>query len=121
MSQQRLREHLRTQLDDLKAKGLFKRERQLQGPQGSAIKVGGKEVVNFCANNYLGLANHPDIVAAAADGLKRFGYGMASVRFICGTQEFHKQIDNAISRILGKDDAILYSSCSDANSCPLET
>src|SRR6202521_6032602 len=78
MSNQRLRDQLRTQLDDLKAKGLYKRERQLQSPQGSAIKVGGRDVVNFCANNYLGLANHPDIVAAAMDRLKKFGYGMAS-------------------------------------------
>jgi glycine C-acetyltransferase len=121
MSQQRLREQLRTQLDDLKAKGLFKRERQLQGPQGSAIKVGDREVVNFCANNYLGLANHPDIVASAADGLKKYGYGMASVRFICGTQEIHKQFEAGIARFLGKDDAILYSSCWDANGGLFET
>jgi glycine C-acetyltransferase len=121
MSQQRLREQLRTQLDDLKAKGLFKRERQLQGPQGSAIRVGDREVVNFCANNYLGLANHPDIVAAAADGLKKYGYGMASVRFICGTQEIHKQFEASIARFLGKDDAILYSSCWDANGGLFET
>ena len=78
MTQQRLGEQLRTRLDDLKAKGLFKRERQLQGPQGSAIRVAGRDVVNFCANNYLGLANHPDIVAAAIDGLRKYGYGMAS-------------------------------------------
>src|SRR5213592_2512529 len=102
MSQQRLREQLRTQLDDLKHKGLYKRERQLQSPQGSAIKVGGKDVVNFCANNYLGLANHPDIVAAAAEGLKKYGYGMASVRFICGTQDIHKQFEAAVARFLGK-------------------
>jgi glycine C-acetyltransferase len=121
MSQQRLREQLRTQLDDLKVKGLFKRERQLQGPQGSAIRVGDREVVNFCANNYLGLANHPDIVAAAVDGLKKYGYGMASVRFICGTQEIHKQFEAGIARFLGKDDAILYSSCWDANGGLFET
>jgi glycine C-acetyltransferase len=121
MGQQRLRDLLRTQLDDLKAKGLYKRERQLQSPQGSAIRVGNKEVVNFCANNYLGLANHPEIVAAAMDGLKRFGYGMASVRFICGTQEIHKQFESAVARFLGKDDAILYSSCWDANGGLFET
>jgi glycine C-acetyltransferase len=121
MTQQRLRDQLRTQLDDLKAKGLFKRERQLQGPQGSAIRVAGREVVNFCANNYLGLANHPDIVAAAMDGLKKYGYGMASVRFICGTQDIHKQFENAVARFLGKDDAILYSSCWDANGGLFET
>ena len=121
MSQQRLRDLLRTQLDDLKAKGLYKSERQLQSPQGSGIKVAGRDVVNFCANNYLGLANHPEIVAAAADGLKKFGYGMASVRFICGTQEIHKQFESAVARFLGKDDAILYSSCWDANGGLFET
>lgn len=121
MSQARLREHLRTQLDDLKAKGLYKRERQLQSPQGSGITVAGRDVVNFCANNYLGLANHPEIVAAAAEGLNRFGYGMASVRFICGTQEIHKQFEGSIARFLGKDDAILYSSCWDANGGLFET
>src|SRR5262245_46416358 len=106
MSDRTLRDLLRSQLDDLKTRGLYKRERQLQGPQGSGIRVGGKDVVNFCANNYLGLANHPDIVAAAADGLKRFGYGMASVRFICGTQENHRQFEQAIAQFLGKADAI---------------
>src|SRR5207249_7084681 len=109
------------QLDDLRAKGLYKRERQLQTPQGAAVRVGGREVVNFCANNYLGLANHPAIVEAAREGLNRFGYGMASVRFICGTQELHKQLEGAIARFLGKDDAILYSSCWDANGGLFET
>lgn len=121
MSDQRLRDILGAQLDDLKSKGLYKRERQLQGPQGSAITVGGREVVNFCANNYLGLANHPDIVNAAADGLKCYGYGMASVRFICGTQEIHRQFEQAIAGFLGKKDAILYSSCWDANGGLFET
>jgi glycine C-acetyltransferase len=121
MSTSRLGELLQTQIDDLKARGLFKRERQLQGPQGSGIAVAGREVINFCANNYLGIANHPDIVAAAHDGLDRFGYGMASVRFICGTQEIHKQFESAIARFLGKDDAILYSSCWDANGGLFET
>ncbi|MBM3995070.1 MAG: glycine C-acetyltransferase [Planctomycetes bacterium] len=121
MSSQRLCDHLRSQLDDLKAKGLYKRERQLQSPQGSGIRVGGREVVNFCANNYLGLANHPQIIAAADEGLKKFGYGMASVRFICGTQEIHKQFESAVARFLGKDDAILYSSCWDANGGLFET
>src|SRR5438034_9917934 len=121
MSDLALRELLRTQLDDLKAKGLFKRERQLQGPQGSAIRVGGREVINFCANNYLGLANHPAIVEAAQEGLRRYGYGMASVRFICGTQELHKKLEAAIAGFLRKDDAILYSSCWDANGGLFET
>ena len=121
MSRQRLRDLLRTQLDDLQAKGLYKRERQLQGPQGAAIKVADREVVNFCANNYLGLANHPDIVAAAKEGLAKYGYGMASVRFICGTQDIHKRFEQAVARFLGKDDAILYSSCWDANGGLFET
>jgi len=121
MSQQRFQALLRTQLDDLQAKGLYKRERQLQGPQGSAITVADQEVINFCANNYLGLANHPDIVAAAMDGLKHYGYGMASVRFICGTQEIHRQFEHAIAGFLGKSDTILYSSCWDANGGLFET
>jgi len=121
MSDQRLRDHLQNQLADLQAKGLYKRERQLQGPQGSAIRVGGRDVINFCANNYLGLANHPAIVEAAHDGLRRYGYGMASVRFICGTQDIHKQFEAEIARFLGKEDAILYSSCWDANGGLFET
>src|SRR2546422_11583299 len=115
MSAQRLRDLLRTGLDELETQGLFKKERQLQGPQGSAIRVGGREVINFCANNYLGLANHPGIVAAAHEGLDTFGYGLSSVRFICGTQELHKQLEAAVARFFHKDDAILYSSCWDAN------
>jgi glycine C-acetyltransferase len=121
MSDQRLRDHLRPQLDDLRARGLYKRERQLQGPQGSAIRVAQGEVINFCANNYLGLANHPAIVEAAHEGLRRYGYGMASVRFICGTQDLHKQLETAIARFFGKGDAILYSSCWDANGGLFET
>jgi glycine C-acetyltransferase len=121
MNDQSLRAHLRAQLDDLGAKGLTKRERQLQGPQGAAIQVAGREVINFCANNYLGLANHPAVVEAAHDGLRRYGNGMASVRFICGTQDIHKQFEAAIARFLGKDDAILYSSCWDANGGLFET
>ena len=103
------------------ASGLTKRERQLQGPQGSAIRVQDRDVVNFCANNYLGLANHPAIVAAAHEGLDRYGYGMASVRFICGTQDIHKKLEADLARFLGKDDAILYSSCWDANGGLFET
>src|SRR3954452_13641076 len=100
MSDKHLLQVLRPQLDDLRAKGLYKRERQLQGPQGSAIRVGGGEVINFCANNYLGLANHPALVEAAHEGLGRFGYGLASVRFICGTQDLPKQLESAIARFL---------------------
>jgi glycine C-acetyltransferase len=116
-----LRDVLRPQLEDLKAKGLYKRERQIEGPQGSEIEVGGREVLNFCANNYLGLANHPAIVAAAQEALRQYGYGMASVRFICGTQTLHKDLEAAIARFFGKDDAILYSSCWDANGGLFET
>lgn len=121
MSDPRFQETLKARIDELRQKGLFKRERRLQGPQGSGIRVADHEVINFCANNYLGLANHPAIVEAAAEGLRRYGYGMASVRFICGTQDLHKQLEAAIARFLGKADAILYSSCFDANTGLFET
>jgi glycine C-acetyltransferase len=106
---------LRTQLDDLKTKGLYKAERRIESPQRSGIRVNGHEVVNFCANNYLGLANHPEIVAAAQDGIKSWGYGLSSVRFICGTQDVHKQCEQRIAKFFGKGDSILYISCFDAN------
>ncbi len=121
MSDKHLLQVLHPQLDSLRAKGLYKRERQLQGPQGAGIAVNGREVVNFCANNYLGLANHPALVEAAHEGLRRYGYGLASVRFICGTQELHKQLEQAVAGFLGKDDAILYTSCFDANGGLFET
>src|SRR5258708_22468630 len=115
MSDTHLTQILTPVLADLKAKGLFKSERKIQSPQGSAIRVAGHEVLNFCANNYLGLANHPAIVEAAHEGLRQYGYGVASVRFICGTQSIHHNLEAGIARFLGKDDAILYSSCWDAN------
>jgi glycine C-acetyltransferase len=121
MSDTRLREQLHTQLDDLKSKGLVKRERLIQSPQGTAITVNGQSVVNFCANNYLGLANRPEIVAAAREGLAEYGYGLSSVRFICGTQELHRDLEGTIARFHGKDDAILYTSCFDANGGLFET
>src|SRR6516162_6141921 len=121
MSDRNLRQLLRPQLEDLRGKGLYKRERQLQGPQGSAIRVGDREVINFCANNYLGLANHPAIVEAAHEGLRQYGYGVASVRFICGTRDVHKRLESAVARFFGKDDAILYISCWDANGGLFET
>src|SRR5438445_5211956 len=121
MADRQLIDVLQGQLAELQSRGLYKRERQLQGPQGAAIRVNGREVINFCANNYLGLASHPAIVEAAHEGLRRFGYGMASVRFICGTQTLHKQLESTIARFLGKDDAILYSSCWDANGGLFET
>lgn len=106
---------LRTQLDELKSKGLYKAERRITSPQRSHITVNGAEVINFCANNYLGLANHPDIVNAALEGLKAWGYGLSSVRFICGTQDIHKRCEQQIARFFGKGDSILYISCFDAN------
>jgi glycine C-acetyltransferase len=121
MSDTRIRQSLGKELDDIGSKGLYKRERLLQGPQGSAIKVNNREVINFCANNYLGLANHPAVVEAAHDGLKRYGYGLSSVRFICGTQDLHKELEAAVARFLQKDDAILYTSCFDANGGLFET
>ena len=107
--------HLRRELDGLKAAGLYKAERRIETPQNAGIAVAGRDVVNFCANNYLGLANHPDIVAAAFDGLKTWGYGLSSVRFICGTQDVHKQAERQIADFFGKGDTILYISAFDAN------
>jgi glycine C-acetyltransferase len=106
---------LQTQIEDVKAKGLYKRERQIESPQRSGIRVNGREVINFCANNYLGLANHPEIVAAAEQGLRDWGYGLSSVRFICGTQSIHKVCEQRIAQFFGKQDSILYISCFDAN------
>jgi glycine C-acetyltransferase len=115
MSADRLNDYLRTQLAGLKLNGLYKAERRIESPQKSTIVVDGREVINFCANNYLGLANHPEIVAAAAEGLKAWGYGLSSVRFICGTQDIHKQCERQVARFFGKGDAILYISCFDSN------
>ena len=113
--------HLRRELDGLKAAGLYKAERRIETPQRPGVAVAGADVVNFCANNYLGLANHPAVVEAAQAGLRQYGYGLASVRFICGTQELHKQLEAAVARFFGKDDAILYTSCFDANGGLFET
>jgi glycine C-acetyltransferase len=110
-----LRAHLASQLETIRAEGLWKGERLLASAQGSRIAVQGREVLNLCANNYLGLANHPEIVAAARAGLDRWGYGLSSVRFICGTQEIHKELERTLSEFLGTEDTILYSSCFDAN------
>lgn len=110
-----LKKVLDQQLADIRAAGLYKRERQLLGPQDAEIRVAQGPVLNLCANNYLGLANHPAVRRAAVEGLERYGYGMASVRFICGTQDLHKRLEQAISSFLGTDDTILYSSCFDAN------
>ncbi|MBI3355348.1 MAG: aminotransferase class I/II-fold pyridoxal phosphate-dependent enzyme, partial [Nitrospirae bacterium] len=115
MAYDSLKKVLQQQLADVRSAGLYKNERQLLGPQGAEIRVAQGPVLNLCANNYLGLANHPAIVEAATEGLKEHGYGMASVRFICGTQGLHKQLEEALSTFLGTDDTILYSSCFDAN------
>ena len=114
--------HLVSKLQDIEKAGLYKRERLIDGPQQAEIKVkSGTSVLNLCANNYLGLANHPAIVAAAREALDRWGYGLASVRFICGTQSIHKQLEKRISEFLGTEDTILYSSCFDANGGLFET
>jgi glycine C-acetyltransferase len=116
------REHLRSELSAIEEAGLLKRERVIKTPQDALIVAQpGGEVLNFCANNYLGLANHPDIVAAAHRALDEFGFGLASVRFICGTQTIHKDLEAAISRFHGTEDTILYSSCFDANGGLFET
>ena len=110
------------ELDEIRSAGLFKAERVIVSPQGSSIRIGGgKEVLNLCANNYLGLADDPRIVAAAKEALDRWGYGLASVRFICGTQDVHKQLEQRITGFLGTEDTILYSSCFDANTGLFET
>ena len=110
------------ELDEIRSAGLFKAERVIVSPQGSSIRVGdGQEVLNFCANNYLGLADDPRIISAAKEAMDRWGYGLASVRFICGTQDVHKQLEQRISGFLGTEDTILYSSCFDANGGLFET
>ena len=103
-------------LDEIRDAGLFKAERVITGPQSAEITLeDGRTVLNFCANNYLGLADHPDIIAAAKDALDTHGFGMASVRFICGTQDLHKQLEQTIADFFGKEDTILYAACFDAN------
>ena len=108
-------------LEDLRKQGLFKSERVIASPQGGQIRANDAEVINLCANNYLGLANHPAVREAAHRAIDRYGYGMASVRFICGTQTVHKQLEAALSKFLGTEDTILYSSCWDANGGLFET
>jgi glycine C-acetyltransferase len=115
-------QHLSAQLADIRAAGTYKRERVIVTPQGTTIRVAyGKPVLNLCANNYLGLAQHPEVLAAAHAALDQWGYGMASVRFICGTQGVHKQLENKLSEFLGMEDTILYGSCFDANGGLFET
>ena len=111
----KFKDHLTQELADIKAAGLYKNERFIEGPQQAAIQVGGKEVLNFCANNYLGLSNDPRLIQAAKDMMDRRGYGMSSVRFICGAQDIHKQLEAAISDFFKTEDTILYAACFDAN------
>ncbi len=111
----KFKDHLTQELADIKAAGLYKNERFIEGPQQAAIQVGGKEVLNFCANNYLGLSNDARLIQAAKDMMDRRGYGMSSVRFICGAQDIHKQLEAAISDFFKTEDTILYAACFDAN------
>lgn len=111
----KIKEHLQKTLSDLKAAGLYKEERIIESPQGAAIQVKGKEVLNFCANNYLGLSNNPRLIEGAKKMMDRRGYGMSSVRFICGTQDIHKELEAAISKYFKTEDTILYAACFDAN------
>ena len=114
-------DHIETELEGLRTAGLYKSERVITSMQSAEIETGGRKVLNLCANNYLGLADNPELRAAAKAGIDRYGYGMASVRFICGTQEEHKQLEERISGFLGMEDTILYSSCFDANAGLFET
>ncbi|GGX39518.1 2-amino-3-ketobutyrate coenzyme A ligase [Tateyamaria omphalii] len=107
--------HVIDTLAQIEADGMMKREREITSPQGGRIDVGGLEVLNLCANNYLGLADHPDLIAAAKGAMDTHGFGMASVRFICGTQDLHRELEQRLARFLGKDDAILFAACFDAN------
>jgi glycine C-acetyltransferase len=117
-----MQQHLQQKLSEIEQAGLYKRERVIAGPQQPEVSVaGGASVLNLCANNYLGLANHPAVVEAAQQALRQWGYGLASVRFICGTQSIHKQLEDRLSSFLGTDDTILYSSCFDANGGLFET
>ena len=111
-----LKDAIRKELDGIREAGLYKDERVIAGPQGADIRVtGGQEVINFCANNYLGLSSHPAVLKAAHETLDKWGYGMSSVRFICGTQQIHKELERKVSEFLGTDDTILYAACFDAN------
>ena len=116
-----VKDQLTSELDEIRAAGLYKAERVIGTPQSANVKVGGEEVLNLCANNYLGLADHPALIEAAQEALDRWGFGMASVRFICGTQEIHKELEARLSAFLQTEDTILYGSCFDANGGLFET
>ncbi|HYR94658.1 MAG TPA: aminotransferase class I/II-fold pyridoxal phosphate-dependent enzyme, partial [Methylomirabilota bacterium] len=118
----RFLDSLARQVAEIREAGLYKKERVITSPQGAEIRVApGDEVINFCANNYLGLSDHPAVVKAAHAALDRWGYGMSSVRFICGTQDIHKELEDRLTRFLGTEDTILYGSCFDANGGLFET
>ncbi|HUR97960.1 MAG TPA: aminotransferase class I/II-fold pyridoxal phosphate-dependent enzyme, partial [Pyrinomonadaceae bacterium] len=117
----KVKEQLQQTLDEIREAGLYKSERVIESPQEARIDVGGREVLNMCANNYLGLSDDPEIVKAAQEGLEKWGYGLSSVRFICGTQQIHKELERKISEFLGTEDTILYTSCFDANGGLFET
>lgn len=121
MAYGKIKDTLKSEIETLKETGLFKEERVIVSPQSSGIKTSAGDTINFCANNYLGMADHPEIVRAAKEGLDKRGFGMASVRFICGTQDIHKQLEKRISDFLRTEDTILYSSCFDANGGLFET
>jgi len=117
-----IKPYIQNELDGIRENGMFKNERIIVSPQNAVITVrNGKKVLNMCANNYLGLSSHPDVIQAAHDSLNKWGYGLSSVRFICGTQEIHKKLENKISKFLGTEDSILYTSCFDANTGLFET
>ncbi|MDO8951349.1 MAG: aminotransferase class I/II-fold pyridoxal phosphate-dependent enzyme, partial [Draconibacterium sp.] len=111
----KIKQDLQNTLEELKQQGLYKTERIITSSQSSEIEVGGREVLNFCANNYIGLANHPEVVKAAQEIMNDWGFGLSSVRFICGTQQIHKQLEEKVSEFLGTEDTILYCACFDAN------
>lgn len=113
-------EHIRDTLGQIEAEGLTKRERQITSPQGTRVDIGGRRVINLCANNYLGLADHPALIAAATRAMADHGFGMASVRFICGTQDLHRELEQRLATYLGKDDSILFAACFDANGALFE-
>lgn len=115
MFSKEIQSQLASELESIKNDGLYKTERIISTPQGALITANGKEVLNFCANNYLGLSSHPEVLAAAKEGLDRYGFGMSSVRFICGTQDIHKELEKKISEFLGTEDTILYAAAFDAN------
>ncbi|MDM7459779.1 MAG: aminotransferase class I/II-fold pyridoxal phosphate-dependent enzyme, partial [Paracoccus sp. (in: a-proteobacteria)] len=112
--------HIRATLDRIEAEGLMKRERLITSPQSTRVDVGGRQVINLCANNYLGLADSPVLVEAATQAMQQYGFGMASVRFICGTQDLHRQLESRLASYLGMQDSILFAACFDANGALFE-